>query len=236
MKKYLAFDLEISTPIPAGTQDWKQYRPFGVSCVVTKGSDHEYPLIWTSQHFGDFASRMFEQNLAELLGYLTTMQRKGYTLLSFNGLGFDLDVLNEEHPDSGWAELAVDHVDLFFQIFCIKGYCKGLDAIAKGYGMGKPEGVSGALAPQMWLDGRYHEVLDYCAGDIEMTLNLAHTIVTNKSIQWLAKNGTQDITAFPDGLLTVTECLKIPEPSNPWMKDPWKRERFTGWMKQPDTN
>lgn len=229
--KYLAVDLEISTPIPPSAKEWRDYRPFGVACVVTKGSDHTYPLLWTSQLKGDFAQRMFENDLFNLRKYLQIMQSKGYILLSFNGCGFDFDVLNEECPSDDWKHLALSHVDLFFHIFCVKGYSKGLDRIAQYYKMGKPEGVNGAKAPQMWLDGQYHQVLDYCANDVQLTLDLAAHAEINGMLQWLSNKGDVDTVWFNDGLLTVEQALKLPEPDNAWMGDKaWSRSKFTGWM------
>ena len=229
MRKYLALDIEISTPIPDGATDWKQYRPFGVSCVVTKGSDHKYPLMWFEPGFGP---RMVGMTLMRLALYLDTMLRQGYTLLTFNGAGFDLNVLQEEYPGGAWHKLAMRHIDLFFHIFCVKGYCRGLDTLSRGAGLsGKPEGVDGAKAPQMWLDGRYHEVLDYCAGDVEMTLALAAAGDTHGCLVWESKRGGTDSVDLSNGWLTVGEALQLPEPDNSWMSNPWKREKFTGWVK-----
>lgn len=230
MRKYLALDLEISTPIPDGAQDWKQYRPFGVSCVVTKGSDHQYPLMWFQP---GFAPRMTSALLLQLGMYLDAMMRQGYIILTFNGCGFDFDVLDEETGRHGfWKMIALSHVDLFFHIFCLKGYSRGLDTLAKGAGLpGKPSGVDGAKAPQMWLDGRYHEVLDYCAGDVEMTLALTKAGEQHGCLVWDARNGGSDSVDLSGGWLTVGEAMQLPEPDTSWMSKPWSRSKFTGWMR-----
>lgn len=229
MRKYIALDLEISTPIPEGATDWQLYRPFGVACVVTKGSDHQYPLMWFEPGFG---LRMTAALFLQLAMYLDGMIRKGYTLLTFNGAGFDFNVLQEEYPGGAWGKLAPIHVDLFFHIFCAKGYCRGLDTLARGAGLtGKPEGVDGARAPQMWLDGRYHEVLDYCAADVEMTLGLAEAGEGQGCVRWLAKSGKEDGIDLVDGWLTVGQAMRLPEPDNSWMSNPWPRSKFIGWLK-----
>lgn len=229
MKKYLALDLEISTPIPDGAQDWKQYRPFGVACVVTKGSDHRYPLMWFQPGFG---KQMAVTMLMQLALYLDTMIRKGYTVVTFNGCGFDFDVLQEEYPGGAWHKLAMRHVDLFFHIFCVKGYSRGLDTLARGAGLpGKPSGIDGAKAPQMWLDGRHHEVLDYCAGDVEMTLALTQMGEQHGCLVWDARSGGSDSVDLSDGWLTVEQAMRLPEPDTSWMTNPWKRSKFTGWIR-----
>jgi hypothetical protein len=227
--KYLAFDLEIATPIPSGA-NWDDYRPFGVACAVTFGSAHRYPLMWQGLKV---KSRMGTLHLLMLHDYLRDMVDKGYTLLTFAGCGFDFNVLDEETKgySAGWKDLARNHVDMFFHILAAKGYCRGLDTLAKAQGLlGKPSGVHAAAIPQMWLDGRQHEVLDYCAGDVEMTLRLAERGDLMKRIEWEAKGGTQDGCDLPDGWLTVGEALQLPEPDTSGMENPWPRSKFTGWL------
>lgn len=232
-RKYLALDLEISTPIPDGESDWSKYRPFGISCVVTKGSDHEYPLMWFSRDLNRLGEKMNLFDLHCLLEYLCRMVKEGYTIVTFNGAGFDFGVLHEEFPHFDWVRLAFHHVDLFFHIFATKGYCKGLDCIAKGMGLsGKPDGMDGAKAPQMWLCGEYHKVLDYCAKDVETTLQLAHLCEQQRCVRWVASNNVKDGIDLPNGWLTVAEAERLPEPDTSWMGDrAWKRSKFTGWLK-----
>lgn len=241
MTKFLCLDLEISTPIPPGTTDWATCRPYGVSCVVTKGSDHVYPLMWANANFVGFGTKMMTLEIGILRTYLTNMVRNGYTLLSFNGAGFDFNVLMEEETlifnqeqIPVWKDLALNHIDIYFQIFAQKGYCKGLNHLAKAHGLtGKAEGVNGALAPQMWLDGRYHEVLDYCASDVEMTLELARIGEELGFLQWQSNSGSMDSVSLPDGWLTVAEALKLPEPNTSWQgAKAWKRDKFTGWLNE----
>lgn len=239
-KKYLAFDLEIATPIPAGATDWNEYRPFGIACAATWASDMSVPILWAaagnSQHM--FRDEIGPVVAADLLVYLRTAAAQGYTLVTFNGAGFDFNVLSEELRKYGHHRLASDcpalarnHIDIFFHIFCAKGYAKGLDTIARGMGLaGKPEGVNGALAPQMWVDGRYHEVLDYCAQDARTTLDIAHLIDQRRFVQWESRSGETDKTDMPDGCLTVEQALQLPEPDVSWMDDPWSRDKFVGWL------
>ena len=70
-------------------------------------------------------------------------------------MGFDLDILAEE---SGMTEqcqqMALNHVDMMFHFYATLGYPWGLDKAAQGMGTpGKPEGMNGALANEMWNNG-----------------------------------------------------------------------------------
>ena len=87
------------------------------------------------------------------------MQEDGYHILTFNGLGFDFDILAEEVQNQNYYTelqgLALGHIDIFWQMFCERGFGCGLAAIADGMDLaGKSEGMSGALAPEMWAQGR----------------------------------------------------------------------------------
>ena len=115
---------------------------------------------------------MSREEAAALVEYLEAQTKQGYTVLTWNGLGFDFDVLAEESGMPGECRrLATNHVDLMFHVFCQLGHGIGLDAAARGMGIqGKPEGMSGAVAPVLWAAGRREEVLAYVAQDVKTTL------------------------------------------------------------------
>ncbi|MDY7075538.1 MAG: ribonuclease H-like domain-containing protein [Chloroflexota bacterium] len=232
-RKYLAFDVEIAQELPEGERDWKTHRPLGITCAATLASDTEELLLWHSLTDDDHpADRMNRQDLVKLVNYLATLADDGYTLLTWNGLGFDFDILAEE---SGMIEackqLASDHVDMMFHVFCKLGYPVGLDRAAKGMGLaGKPEGMSGALAPRLWAEGKRQQVLDYVAQDVRTTLALAHTCEKQRHLRWITRRGRTSRMALPSGWLTVRGALALPEPDTSWMSDPWPRSKFTGWL------
>jgi len=229
MIKFVAFDLEIATPIPAGATDWRPYRPFGISCAGMFIQGEEKPEVW---HGDGYAQRMSKIEVCELVQYLQLATARGYAIVTFNGCGFDFEVLAEE---SGMfdecKELALNHVDIFFQLFCQLGYAPGLDRLCKGMNLGeKPEGINGAAAPQMWLDGRYQEVLDYCAGDVRLTMALALEAKRLGAVRWTSRAGKSTGARMLE-LLTVQESLLLPEPDVSWQTgERWTREKFTGWM------
>jgi hypothetical protein len=58
--------------------------------------DSDQPKLW---HGGDRtlpADRMSREETAALVRYLSEKVEHGYTLLTWNGVGFDFDVLAEE--------------------------------------------------------------------------------------------------------------------------------------------
>ena len=230
--KYLAFDLEIAAIIPEGETDWKAYRPLGITCAATFPSDEEQPYTWRSIDENDSTlPRMTKDDLISLVEYLQFMAARGYTILTWNGLSFDFDVLAEEsgmHAEC--AELAMNHVDMMYHVFCIRGHYLGLDKVAKGLGLpGKTEGMNGAKAPQMWADGKFAEVLEYVAQDVRTTMAVALEAERIGGVQWVSASGRTNVIDL-DRWMPVNEAQRLPHPDTSWMKNPVSREKFTAWM------
>ena len=175
---------------------------------------------------------MNQSEAALLVEHLAAAVDSGYTILTWNGLGFDFDILAEESDRYDLCrELAWDHMDMMFHIFCLKGYPLGLDTAAKGMGLtGKTPGMSGDKAPLYWSQGRRKEVLEYVAQDVQTTLLLAQAVEERHQLRWTSRSGKQQIMPVHAGWLTVRQALDLPAPDNSWMSNPWPRSKFTGWL------
>ena len=239
---YVAFDIEISREIPEGTEDWRSLRPLGISCAATLTEAGELRL-WHGPEGPDgrYSPAMAPEEVELLVSYLAEQNLAGRPPLTWNGLGFDFDVLAEECRSELGAlvcqELALAHVDMGFQMFCEKGFMCGLDATAKGmYLPGKTEGMHGDLAPVMWAQGRAEQdkVLEYVAQDVRTTAEVYDATVIEGVLSWVTKRGTRGHWGPRDAhrgrLLTVEECLALPEPDTSWMDNPWPRSKFTAWL------
>ena len=223
--KYLAFDIETSKVIPENA-NWKSCRPLGIACAATLLSDTDEVMVWQG------ADRLTQSEAAGLVEYLLDKGAQGYTILTWNGTGFDFDVLAEE---SGMLnecrELAVQHVDMMFHILCRLGFGVSLNAAAQGMGLpGKPEGMNGAKAPVLWAEGQRATVLDYVAQDVRTTLALAIECENHRALRWITKSGKARTMRLPSGWLTMEQAERLPQPNTAWMTEPWKRSDFTAWM------
>lgn len=231
-RKYLAFDIETATEWPDGA-DWRPYRPLGISCAATLPADAQTATLWHGRKGHQTpADRMDRQEAARLVEHLIQMVDRGYTVLTWNGLGFDFEVLAEE---SGMAEpcrqLARRQVDMMFHVFCQLGHPVGLDAAARAMGLpGKPAGITGLLAPRMWAEGKREEILDYVARDARTTLDLATACENQGSFRWITRKGSIRRMALPRGWLAVGSAEKLPEPDTSWMTRPISRRKFTRWL------
>lgn len=230
--KFLAFDIEISRSMPEGVDDWSKYRPLGISCAAAVPSDGQAALWYGKTLSGDYSSQMSVDETQELVKHLQTQVEAGYMILTWNGLGFDFDILAEESDMTPVCkDLALDHTDMMFHIFCLKGYPLGLDKAAKGMGLkGKPPGVTGEMAPRMWAEGKYQQVLDYVQQDVSTLLELAHAIDLERQLRWVSNSGRPQRLSLPSGWLTVKESLNLPLPDTSWMSNPWPRSKFTKWL------
>jgi hypothetical protein len=229
---YLAFDIEISSIIPDGENDWKKFRPLGISCAATMAAGSP-PVLWNSPtEHENYADRMTQDALHQLVTYLTEAVQQGWQILTWNGLGFDFDILAEE---SGLLQecrlLALNHIDMMFHIFCLKGFPLGLDKAAKGMGLsGKTAGMSGDLAPVLWQQGEHKKVLQYVAQDVRTTLEVGLAVANKRRLSWISNSGRPQSLSFDQGWLTAREAMNLPLPDTSWMRDPWPREKFTNWL------
>ena len=232
-RKYLAFDLETATEVPGVDFDWHAHRPLGICCAAALAGDTRETLIWQGKDAaGAPADRMSREEVRSLVDRLCELAESGYTLLTWNGLGFDFDVLAEESDAfDKCRELAVNHVDMMFHVFCDRGFPVALEKAAQGLKIpGKPEGMSGMLAPQYWSQGQFQKVLDYVAQDVRIALQVAELCEKQQSFVWTTRKGKRSTMPLPRGWLTVRDALRLPEPDTSWMSQPLPREHFTRWL------
>ena len=160
------------------------------------------------------------------------MAEDGFTILTWNGLGFDFDILAEESATvTSCHACALAHVDMMFHIVCSLGYPVALDKGAQGMGLpGKPAGMTGLMAPKLWAEGRHQEVLDYVTQDVRMAMQIAEAAEKQRRFEWITRKGTKSKMPLPGGWLSVREALGLPEPDTSWMSNPLKRQDFITWF------
>ena len=237
MNNVLAFDLEIVKDIPEEVE-WRDIRPLGISCASVLIDEEPLSELHYHKEFDvPISGGMNKEELQDLVSILENhMNLGGYTLVTWNGLGFDFDVLAEE---SGMyeecKELALNHIDMMFHFFCMRGFPVGLDATAKGLGLGgKMAGMTGALAPELWRSDNLRDrlkVLRYVHQDAVSTLEVYEESSIRNAVTWITKKGKFSTQPLFNGWKTVKECLEFPFPDTSWMDKPIAREDFYSWIK-----
>jgi len=231
--RYLAFDVETAKDVPGDDFNWRPHRPLGISCAATLASNANQPLLWYGKtREGLSGARMSREAARQLVQYLSKMAGDGFRILTWNGLGFDFDILAEESgTDAICRDCAVGHVDMMFHVFCNLGYPVALDKAAQGMGLpGKPPGMSGFKAPKLWAQGQFKEVLEYVAQDVRSTMQIAQTCEQRRRFDWITRKGTKSSMILTNGWLSVQDALQLPEPDTSWMSAPLSRRDFTAWL------
>jgi len=95
--QYLAFDIETAKDVPGDDFNWRAHRPLGISCAATLASGTGQPLLWYGKTRDELPEkRMSQEDAQGFVQYLSSMAAGGFRILTWNGLGFDFDILAEE--------------------------------------------------------------------------------------------------------------------------------------------
>ncbi len=226
--KYVLFDLE--TELIEGALDLDRYVP-EITIAATLTGDGELALWFERGDDQSATGALLSQESAQaLVRYLEACTRDGYTIVTWNGAGFDFRVLTHASgmPDA-CTELAWGHIDMMFWLHCQRGFSVGLASAAQAVGSGKTAGMSGADAPRLWGAGRYEEVMQYVAQDVRALGAVYESAMRSHRLRWV---NTRGMVSGADGTLaSVREAYRLALPDTSWMsRAPWPREKFVGWM------
>jgi hypothetical protein len=231
--KLAAFDLEIAKVLP----EW-EHRPLGISCAAVRLDDGREILF----HSTPETIAISTEGSREIVAALKRLVEEEYTIVTWNGAGFDFDILAEESGDhAGCAELARRHIDLMLIVVALRGHFLSLDAAAAGMRVpGKLkqvrlrdglvlDGMTGAMAPRLWQEGEREAVLAYLSEDVRVTLELAQAIAVQRRLFWRSKQGDVKQFTVPK-LYSVAECLRLPRPKLTQKGGGVEVEKMIAWM------
>lgn len=229
--KMVSVDIEISNVFDLRPgEDIDRHGPFDVAVAATEIAGGEHRLWFSPGPGGKPLVNLQRHNARELLQYLEQLQRDGYALCAWNGLGFDLRWIARAADDVATASrIARGLYDPMFQFFKLKGYPIGLDAVAAGLGIGLTKSMAAADAPSQWRAGHHQRVFDYVLGDVRMTNEITAAILRRRKIAWVTQRGKPSSVLVPQ-LRTVEDCMSDPMPDQSWMSHPIPQKKFTGWL------
>jgi hypothetical protein len=233
-RKYLAFDLETVKVLSGRMSDWKAERPLGVACAATYFDGEKEPVVWHGG--GQLDCPTLTMSIAELKALVTYLNQQvtlGYTIVPWNGVGFDFDVLAEESGmRAKCTALALDHVDMMFHVFCQLGFGVSLSAAARGMRLTRiRKERQGALMPKLWSNGKCEAVLKHVAHDVRTTCALAKICEERGYLRWITRHGTGRMMRLPLGWQTVKMAQTLPVPVRCWLPKQWSRDSLSGWIK-----
>ncbi len=229
--KIVGFDIETSNVFDLQPgEDIDKYAPFDVAVAATQVHGGEHRLWFSLDANERPLVQLQRQRAQELLQYLEELQRTGHAICAWNGLSFDLQWIARAAGDVATASrIARAMYDPMFQFFKLKGFPVGLDAVAKGLGIGMNKTMDAADAPREWRAGNYQRVCDYVLGDVRMTNEIVSAIIRRREIAWITQRGKLSTVSVPH-LRTVEDCMGDPMPDQSWMGSPIPQEKFTRWL------
>jgi hypothetical protein len=235
MRRYVAFDIETAFFSEDPNCDWRTCRPLGIACAAALTSDGDSPTVWHGKNAedGSPADKMTSAEAAAMVRELCALVESGYTLLTWNGLGFDLDILAEEAVEHELCcELANNHVDMMYHVHCELGYPVSLVKCAQAFGLpGKLDGLTSQDAPRLWKQGQWAKVIEYVCQDVRSALQIAKTCETARQFRWITQKGQQRSFSLNRGWLLAHQASQLPLPDTSWMDSPRPRSAYTSWTK-----
>jgi hypothetical protein len=230
-RKYLAFDLETASE---SMRNLSSRRGLGITCAAVLAEDSTDPVVWYAGEDSESPTDQMDSSEAQrVVEQLQEYVDSGYTLLTWNGHGFDFKVLAEESGlrDACW-DLSLNHIDMMFHVVCEKGFRVSLAAASQAAGVGtKHQGMSGQDAPKFWKEGEHSKVMDYLRRDVELTLKVAQEADRRRRFNWMTQRGKTGKMDLPQGWLSVAEAWRLPQPDTSWMDDPRPRIDFYDWTR-----
>ena len=230
-KQFLALDIETNKPFQTGA-DWRDSAPLGIACATACIPDLETPWIWVDKNpDGTYSDQLSVASTKVMVRELEQLAQI-YTLATWNGTGFDWPVIAQESEEvDACRQLALNHVDMMFHLFCVKGYPAGLANACVQMGLpSKTEGVDGAMVGVLWAEGKRQLIIDYCTQDSRITAMLATACQRVNGLQWTSRSGRVQTLQLPQGWLSTRDAMTLALPDTSWMDTPMPRGTFTDWL------
>lgn len=179
-RKIAVFDLEIKKPIESLSRGWQSHDEMGISCLCL--------FDYSNGRYRVFDDKSQEQCLDILKNY--------DVVVGYNTVNFDWKVVNATWPSIVGSTRKSKDFDILREIWISKGLNPDkfvpqthggvkLDDVAyETIGMRKT--LSGDLAPKLYQDSRFAEVVDYCLEDVRIEKTLFEFVVQNG---YVTRNG-----------------------------------------------
>jgi len=156
-----------------------------VVCIHDNQSEKDYIYV-SKEHYAEVTRLCggkigFVYPFDMLEHHLLKWRDGGYTILTHNGLGFDLPIMSKSIEDGGvgnceeilktWPKMQM--VDTCHVLTEATGVRYSLNHLIHSMlGVSESKLMDAANAPKKWAKGKYEEVIRYCIDDTQKTLQV----------------------------------------------------------------
>lgn len=229
---HLFLDIELCDNIPDG---WDRNNPSTLDiaciCVLTIDSDYNENIV---VHHND-GKAMTNTQVQVVCDQVKNICYHGGKFITWNGLGFDMQLLDKIDNNLKELILSNHHIDLMFHFTRKKGYMIGLNKVSKGFSIGEKT-MTGLDAVKLWAKGEFQKVLDYNINDVKLLRDIYYKVLETSKIKWLSGNGNICYLNVDIEQLPVGNSLNIPKPSEKelsWMSQEHKQICEWAWRVKP---
>lgn len=192
-KKYNVLDVEtLRLDTEVGGWSTESIRKMGMACSVMHSFDtaDEKPIIriYTSPLLVD--NEMDFHGAQDLFYHLAEIATEKKLIIGHNIINFDIEVLHGEFKEYGLLNKEIkDGIPsailarmLYVDTMTGFGYRISLENLAQAV-LGRGKTGNGAMAPILWREKKYKEVIDYCNNDVQLTADIYREYLRNGYIK-----------------------------------------------------
>jgi len=239
----IAFDVELDRLVP---EEWNTDSSPHITCAATYNLQSGIKTYFSSKENLQSPKMTFD-DCAKLLDDLWEHTQKGAMIISWGGTAVDFRALHYcLHSDATRQnkvkQIALHHIDIPIASATDTGMMMGLASASKGLMNTDKSIKNSSLAPKLWSEGKFQEVLRHVELDAILTLNVYNNIFCKQPFQleWITKSGFKktwfcssicDPNRREFRLCSVSECLTRPLPPVPFsVVDGMNRDKITKWL------
>lgn len=241
-------DLEQGVYSRGGLSSGRNSTVVGVLGAIVLSDTHERVVYHgTKDPRTGLLKPLETHTIYEMANMIRRRTEEGIYTVTWNGLVEIFEPLAKIAPDDRtrrmWEEIALEHIDIAFGMFCARGFTTNLGGVLEGMNIpDRIQALDAFTASQNWNQSyEVQATIFRILYERALTLSELYKRTTkSQRLAWLSSTKSAawwkpDLVIAKDGsvrLLTVRESLQLPEPDVSWMQRKFHRTRmdFCAWM------
>jgi len=223
-----------SKPVRGGKMRYKvaamdiEVYTSGIACICVKPEDI------TGKIFCDRSGPMQREKIIEALAAMKRLIKRGYWIVTWNGLGFDYRILAEAAQGNDLTvvevcRMAIQQIDIMYNFQCVAGFPASLENVSKAMGFNGKH-IKDDTIGRLWHGSSVDQdqVIEYVERDVMATFEIYDAIMKRRGkIVWKNRKGTKSarylpmimVDNQPVRLMNAVESVTLPYPNLDWWWD-----------------